>query len=128
MAERRMFAKSIVESGEFLSMNVSARLLYYDLSMMADDDGFVCGSGRALKAVGAKKKDLQLLTEKGFLIKFDTSVYVIRHWKVNNKIRKDLYRPTYYTEEKKLLEEDQRQTYRLRNGGVTVSLHKVSIG
>ena len=41
MAERRMFAKSIIGSARFLRMPVSARLLYYDLGMQADDDGVV---------------------------------------------------------------------------------------
>ena len=39
MAERRMFAKTIIDSDAFIDMPVTARLLYYDLSMRADDDG-----------------------------------------------------------------------------------------
>ena len=41
MAERRMFAKSIIDSDSFIDMPTSSRLLYYDVSMRADDDGFV---------------------------------------------------------------------------------------
>ena len=41
MAERRMFAKTIIDSDAFLEMPISARLLYYDLGMRADDDGFL---------------------------------------------------------------------------------------
>ena len=47
MAERRMFAKAIVLSDAFLDMPMSARCLYFTLSMFADDDGFV-GSPKAL--------------------------------------------------------------------------------
>ena len=41
MAQRRMFNKSITNSSKFLKMPMSSRLLYYDLGMNADDDGFV---------------------------------------------------------------------------------------
>lgn len=40
MAQRRMFTKTITNSGKFLKMPVSSRLLYYDLGMNADDDGY----------------------------------------------------------------------------------------
>ena len=33
MAERRMFAKTIIDSDAFIDMPTSARLLYYDLGM-----------------------------------------------------------------------------------------------
>ena len=39
MAERRMFAKSVINSARFLMMPASSRLLYYDFGMSADDDG-----------------------------------------------------------------------------------------
>ena len=41
MAERRMFARSIIGSARFLRMPPTSRLLYYDLGMQADDDGVV---------------------------------------------------------------------------------------
>ena len=41
MAERRMFSKTIIDSDVFLDMPTSTRLLYYDLAMRADDDGFI---------------------------------------------------------------------------------------
>ena len=37
MAERRMFAKSVVESARFLKMPVSSQNLYFHLGMNADD-------------------------------------------------------------------------------------------
>lgn len=40
MTERRMFAKSIIDSDTFMDMPTSSRFLYFDLSMRADDDGF----------------------------------------------------------------------------------------
>ena len=41
MAERRMFAKTIVLSDAFLDLPLGSRCLYYTLGMLADDDGFV---------------------------------------------------------------------------------------
>lgn len=36
MAERRMFAKKIIDSDAFIDMPITASLLYYDLGMRAD--------------------------------------------------------------------------------------------
>ncbi len=41
MAERRMFAKTIIDSDAFLDMPLSSQALYFHLSMRADDDGFI---------------------------------------------------------------------------------------
>ena len=41
MAERRMFAKTIIDSDAFLDMPLSTQALYFHLSMRADDEGFV---------------------------------------------------------------------------------------
>ena len=41
MAERRMFARTIVESDAFLDMPLSAQSLYVHLVMNADDWGVV---------------------------------------------------------------------------------------
>ena len=49
MAERRMFAKKITESDAFLDMPSSTQMLYFHLSMNADDDGFVNNPKKILK-------------------------------------------------------------------------------
>ena len=41
MAERRMFAMTIIDSDAFLDMPLSAQSLYFHLCMRADDDGFL---------------------------------------------------------------------------------------
>lgn len=46
---------------------------------------------------------------------FDTGVIVIRHWKVNNLIRKDWYRPTTHSEERALVASDKSGGYMLVN-------------
>lgn len=94
MAKRRMFSLDVVDTDIFLDMPCSARLLYYDLGMRADDDGFLSDAKKILRFTGATKDDLNVLIARGFVIAFDTGVVVIRHWKVNNQIRKDRYLPT----------------------------------
>ena len=94
MANRRMFSLDVVDTDTFLDMPCSARLLYYDLGMRADDDGFLADAKKILRFTGASKDDLNVLIARGFVIAFETGVVVIRHWRVNNQIRKDRYTPT----------------------------------
>ena len=63
MAERRMFAKTIVLSDAFLDMPLSARCLYFTLSMLADDDGFVNNWKSIMKLTGTKEDDLKVIVE-----------------------------------------------------------------
>ena len=68
MAERRMFAKTIIDSDAFIDMPTTARLLYYDLSMRADDDGFVNSPKKISRMTGASDDDLRILAMKKFII------------------------------------------------------------
>ena len=103
MAERRMFAKSIIDSDAFLDMPMSTQALYFHLSMRADDDGFLNNPKRVQKMVGASDDDFKLLIAKNFILTFESGVIVIKHWKIHNYIRNDRYKPTNYQEEKALL-------------------------
>ena len=60
MAERRMFAKTIVLSDAFLDMPMSARCLYFTLGMLADDDGFVNSPKSIMRQVGASIDDMNI--------------------------------------------------------------------
>ena len=103
MAERRMFAKSVIDSDEFLDMPQEAQLLYFHLSMRADDDGFITPK-KVMRLIGARDDSLKILIAKSFIVPFSSGVIVIKHWAINNLIRKDRYVPTIYQEEKKELE------------------------
>ena len=46
---------------------------------------------------------MKLLVAKRFILPFDTGVIVIRHWKIHNYIRKDMYHPTECQAERGLL-------------------------
>lgn len=113
MAERRMFAKTIIDSDAFIDMPVTARLLYYDLSMRADDDGFVNSPKKIMRMIGAADDDLRILAARKFIIPFDNGVVVIKHWRIHNYIRKDTYNETPYKEQKSMLELDENNSYRL---------------
>lgn len=113
MAERRMFAKTIIDSDAFLDMPLSTQALYFHLSMRADDDGFINNPKKIQRMVGASEDDLRLLIAKNFLIPFESGVVVIKHWKIHNYIQKDRYNPTVYEEEKSLLREKPNKAYTL---------------
>lgn len=103
MAERRMFAKTIIDSDPFLDMPLSTQCLYFHIAMRADDDGFVNNPKKIRRMIGASEDDERLLIAKKFIIPFDTGVVVIRHWKIHNYIRSDRYKPTVYQDEKMFL-------------------------
>lgn len=113
MAERRMFAKTIIDSDAFLEMPDSSQLLYFHLAMRADDDGFVNNPKTIMKMCGCKDDDISILICKKFLIPFESGVVAIKHWKIHNYIRKDTYTETKYKEEKALLETDENGAYRI---------------
>jgi hypothetical protein len=105
MAQRRMFSLKIIDTDLFLDMPITARLLYYDLSMRADDDGFVASPKKIQKMIGCSDDDLRILFAKQFVIPFESGVCVIKHWKIHNLIRSDRYIETEYKQEKSMLVE-----------------------
>lgn len=111
MAERRMFAKTIVLSDAFLDMPLSARCLYFTLGMLADDDGFVNSPKSIMRQAGASTDDLNLLMAKRFILAFDSGIIVIKHWRIHNYIQKDRYKESKYIEEKSTLTLDQNGAY-----------------
>lgn len=115
MAEKRMFAKSIVLSDAFLDMPMSARCLYFTLGMLADDDGFVDGPKSIMRQCGASQDDLAILVGKRFVLLFDTGVIVIKHWRINNYLRSDRYTPTSHIKEKASIEVDSNGAYTERD-------------
>lgn len=113
MAERRMFAKTIVLSDAFLDMPMSARCLYFTLGMLADDDGFVNSPKGIMRQCGASEDDMRVLIAKRFLLVFDSGVIVIKHWRINNYLRSDRYAETKYIDEKHELNIEPNGAYRM---------------
>lgn len=113
MAERRMFAKTIADSDAFLEMPQTSQNLYFHLSMRADDDGFVNNPKRIQRMVGCSDDDMRILIGKSFIIPFENGIIVIKHWRINNYIQKDRYKPTVYQEEYSQLQVKENGAYTL---------------
>ena len=79
--------------------------------MRADDDGFVNNPKKIIKIIGANEDDLKILIAKGFVIVFEQGIIVITHWKINNFIRKDRYKPTLYENELQSLSQTKNGMY-----------------
>ena len=126
-----MFSPKVTNTDKFLDMPVSARELYFQLGMNADDDGFITPK-KIIRMLGAADDDLKVLITKGFVIPFNTGVIVITAWRINNLVRKDWYQETIYKDEKKLLTLDNNGEYKLVNElvneNVTNSLTQVRLG
>lgn len=129
MAERRMFAKKITESDAFLDMPSSTQMLYFHLSMNADDDGFVNNPKKIQRMCGASDDDFKLLIAKSFVILFESGIIVIKHWKMHNYIQSDRYRPTDYVDEKSMLGIKKNKAYTLDESKMyTKCIQDVSVG
>jgi len=111
MAERRMFAKTIIDSDAFIDMPLSTQALYFHLAMRADDDGFINNPKKIQRMIGASDDDLKLLVVKRYLLPFESGVVVIKHWHIHNYIQSDRYKPTVYTEEKSMLTTKENGAY-----------------
>lgn len=116
MAERRMFAKSIVLSDAFLDMPLSARCLYFTLGMLADDDGFVSSPRAILRQCGATQDDMLILLQKRFILSFDSGIIVIKHWRINNYLQSDRKKDTTYKDELRSLMLDENNAYTEKKG------------
>ena len=113
MAERRMFAKTIIDSDAFLDMPLSTQALYFHLSMRADDDGFINNPKKIQRTIGAADDDLKMLIAKRFIIPFESGIVVIKHWKIHNYIRGDRKKETVYPKEMSMLIEKENGAYSL---------------
>lgn len=113
MAERRMFAKTIVTSDAFLDMPPTARCLYFTLAMFADDDGFVNNPKSIMRQSGSTTDDMNILIAKKFVIAFESGVIVIKHWRIHNYIRSDRKHETKYADELLALDIDENGAYTL---------------
>jgi len=115
MAERRMFAKTIVDSDAFLDMPLSTQALYFHLNMRADDDGFINNPRKIQRMIGCADDDLRILISKHFVIPFASGVCVIKHWRMHNYIQNDRYKETAYLEEKTQLSIKKNKSYTLNS-------------
>lgn len=96
MANRRMFSKKVSESTRFLRMSESARLLYYDLGMEADDEGFV-EARNVVRMTGARLETLNELADNKYIcILNEYGLCWLTCWFENNYIQSDRKQPSAY--------------------------------
>lgn len=100
---RRMFSDEVTETDAFLDMPIGSQLLYFRLGMNADDDGFIASPKMVMRMIGATEDELKILFAKKFLLSFQNGICVIKHWRINNYIRKQLYNETKYSKERAML-------------------------
>lgn len=117
MAEKRMFAKTIVESGAFYDLSIKAQCLYFHLGMLADDYGFLNNALVICKGCGFTKATLQELIDKRFVLDCGDNITVIKHWQINNTIASDRKKETMYKDklDKLILKENKSYTDNIHN-------------
>lgn len=117
-----MFSKDITGSDAFREMPPSSQALYFHLGMEADDDGFLGNYKGTMRSINASEDDLRILLAKRFLILFPSKVIVVKHWLLNNTVRKDRYTETKHTEEKRLLIVKENGAYTEANRTATIGI------
>jgi hypothetical protein len=123
-----MFSKHIIDSDDFLNMPLSSQVLYFHLTMRADDDGFINNTQKIMRMIGSSPDDFKILLAKSFIISFDSGIIVIRHWLVHNYIRNDRYKPTTHIDEKKSISVKEDKTYTVSTVGIPSDIPLVSTG
>ena len=117
-----MFSMRVIDSDAFLEMPLSTQALYFHLSMRADDDGFLNNAKRIMNMIKANQNDYDLLLAKAFIIQFPDGICVIKHWRINNYIRKDRYHRTVYTDELSMLMVKDNDSYTLKSSDSEVGI------
>ena len=106
-----MFSDDITSSDVFLDMPASSQLLYFQLGMNADDDGFISSPKMVMRTIMSGADDYKILIAKKFILEFDSAICVLKGWRINNQIRKDRYTETKYIREKERLYIRENGTY-----------------
>ena len=121
MAKKRMFSPQVTASDYFLALPFASQALYYLLNYEADDDGIIAAPLRIARSIGLGEEDLKVLTDARFLLAFPSGVMVVKHWWINNSIRKDRYTPSTFTKERAVLRvKRDNRSYTLKGEGVKI--------
>lgn len=117
MKDRRMISESDIGSTKFIKNSLGAQALYMHLIVKADDDGFVSNALPVARMIGASQKEVDELVSNGYLLDMGDDVHVIKHWFINNMMRKETYKPTEYQNKRSKL-------YLKRNFAYTLNAEK----
>lgn len=111
MANKRMISLQITDTDAFLDMPATSQLLYFHLTIRADDEGFVSNPKKISRLIGIQNDDLKVLIAKRFVLEFESGVVVIKHWLIHNTIRMDRFNKTVYQKEKNSLTVKENKAY-----------------
>lgn len=114
MAQRRMISKDFTQSHKFLQLSMAAQRLYFFLMVETDDNGFVGNVNGYVKSIDAKSTQLKELSDAGFVIIFTSNCAVLTHFNKMNKIQKDRFKETEFTDEFNLLALDEKDCYYIK--------------
>lgn len=84
MATRRMIAKQVIGSDKYIELSYEAQALYIQMTIEADDFGFITGINRLRRSIGVDDSTITELSAEQFIIQFESGAVVIRHWFVAN--------------------------------------------
>lgn len=111
MANKRFISKDVLDHDVFVEMSKDAQILYVRLMLSADDDGFISSPKKILRGSDIDIKHYQELCKKRYVLDFPSGVCVIKHWGLQNKVPKDRYKATSYSEEKNMLQTKDDGSY-----------------
>ena len=121
-----MISESDIGSTKFIKNSLGAQALYMHLIVKADDDGFVSNALPVARMIGASQKEVDELVGNGYLLDMGDDVHVIKHWFINNMMRKETYKPTEYQNKRSKLYIKRNLAYTL-NAEKGISLKGVMI-
>lgn len=98
MVSRRAINVEAVKSAAFISLSASARLLFYDLHMHADDEGFV-DAGYVVRYSGLRRSAIRELVDAGFAQCVENDILRITDWNQSGILRPERIKPSKYRQD-----------------------------
>ena len=108
---RRMFTSTILCADGFLSLSYEEMVTYFYMCMGADDEGIVDAPKRILRTIGANETALDGLVKAGYLYRFESGRYIIRHWFIHNYLKGDRKKESIYRDDIKTVVKDNGEYF-----------------
>lgn len=105
-----MFSKDVIDSDEFVDLPTESKLLYFLIGIACDDEGICRNAKTLMKIHGIKTEYLESLIDAKFIIAIN-KVVVVRHWLLNNQIRRDRFHPSNCSEREQINVENDTKIY-----------------
>lgn len=119
MAKRRCIAIDVYQNDAFLNLSDKAKVLYTAFILNSDDDGFIINPKTVMRLYEAQQNVLDELVENGYILTID-NLFVIKHWKVHNKLQNNRHTATSFQSTLSKLHENEQEEYE-----ITDSMSKV---